>query len=70
MIALVPSLAERNCYHYKLLYGLFVVAIVTGFFSVLGMWAGGQLHLSCILRHALVLLTTTNGNARILNIDL
>ena len=39
VIALVPSLAERNCYHYKLLYGLFVVAIVTGFFSVLGMWS-------------------------------
>ena len=27
----------RSCYHFKLLFGLFVVAIVTGFYSVLGM---------------------------------
>ena len=37
VIGLVPALSERKCYHLKLLYGLFVVAIVTGFFSVLGM---------------------------------
>ena len=37
VIGLVPALSERKCYHLKALYGLFVVAIVTGFFSVLGM---------------------------------
>ena len=37
VIGLVPALSERACYHLKALYGLFVVAIVTGFFSVLGM---------------------------------
>ena len=37
VIGLVPDLSGRTCYHLKLLYGLFVVAIVTGFFSVLGM---------------------------------
>jgi len=37
VISLKPSLADKNCYQFKLLYGLFVVAIVTGFFSVLGM---------------------------------
>ena len=36
MISLKPSLADKNCYQFKLLYGLFVVAIITGFFSVLG----------------------------------
>ena len=36
VISLKPSLADKNCYQFKLLYGLFVVAIVTGFFSVLG----------------------------------
>ena len=29
-------MSKKHCYHFKLLYGLFVVAIVTGFFSVLG----------------------------------
>ena len=38
VISLRPSLADKNCYQFKLLYGLFVVAIVTGFFSVLGTW--------------------------------
>ena len=38
VIALVPAVSNVDeCYHLKLLYGLFVVAIVTGFFSVLGM---------------------------------
>ena len=37
VIAVVPSISGSSCYHLKLLYGLFVVAIVTGFFSVLGM---------------------------------
>ena len=37
VIGLVPAISTRNCYHFKLLYGLFVVAIVTGFFSILGM---------------------------------
>ena len=37
VISLKPTLATgKNCYQFKLLYGLFVVAIVTGFFSVLG----------------------------------
>ena len=36
VISLKPSLADENCYQFKLLYGLFVVAIITGFFSVLG----------------------------------
>ena len=38
VISLKPSLADKNCYQFKLLYGLFVVAIVTGFFSVLGLF--------------------------------
>ena len=38
VIGLVPAVSNIDeCYHLKLLYGLFVVAIVTGFFSVLGM---------------------------------
>ena len=37
VIGLVPDMTDKSCYHLKLLYGLFVVAIVTGFFSVLGM---------------------------------
>ena len=37
LIGVVPSISGSSCYHLKLLYGLFVVAIVTGFFSVLGM---------------------------------
>ena len=37
VIGLVPAISTRNCYHFKLLYGLFVVAIVPGFFSILGM---------------------------------
>ena len=36
IIGLVPSIVQQSCYHFKLLNGLFVVAIVTGFFSVLG----------------------------------
>ena len=37
VIGVVPSISTKNCYHFKLIFGLFVVAIVTGFFSVLGM---------------------------------
>ena len=37
VIGVVPSISSKNCYHFKLIFGLFVVAIVTGFFSVLGM---------------------------------
>ena len=37
VIGLAPAVSDKKCYHLKLLYGLFVVAIVTGFFSVLGM---------------------------------
>ena len=37
VIGVYPSISGSSCYHFKLLYGLFVVAIVTGFFSVLGM---------------------------------
>ena len=36
IIGLVPAIVQQSCYHFKLLNGLFVVAIVTGFFSVLG----------------------------------
>ena len=51
VISLKPTLATgKNCYQFKLLYGLFVVAIVTGFFSVLG-WSLFTLsaHLSFLL---------------------
>ena len=34
VIVLVPAISSRN---FKLLYGIFVFAIVTGFFSVVGM---------------------------------
>ena len=37
VIGVFPDISTKSCYHLKLLYGLFVVAIVTGFFSVLGM---------------------------------
>jgi hypothetical protein len=37
VIALVPGLVKRHCYHFKLLYGLYVVSIITSYFSVLGM---------------------------------
>ena len=36
IIGLDPAIVQQSCYHFKLLNGLFVVAIVTGFFSVLG----------------------------------
>ncbi len=36
ILYLLPN-HETPCYQYKLIYGLFIVPIITGFFSVLGM---------------------------------
>ena len=49
VVGLVPAVSDRTCYHFKLLYGLFVVAIVTGFFSVLGM-AIERFHMFAVVR--------------------
>jgi hypothetical protein len=36
ILYLLPN-HDTPCYQYKLIYGLFIVPIITGFFSVLGM---------------------------------
>ena len=49
VIGLVPTMANKSCYHFKLLYGLYVVAIVTCFFSVLGI-AIERFHMFAVVR--------------------